>query len=343
MAKPATIRDVSERAGVSIAVVSRVLNPGSGPVAPDTKLRVQQAIGELSYRPRTAARELKSPGTTTLGLMLADVANPFFARLADKIVWEARARGVNVLLMTTQEDQHLEEECLNTLYERRVAGVIATPTSTNRAAWEKLDDLNTRVVFVDRTIEGVDFADSVGIDNDLSARRATAHLVSLGHTRIGFVSGPTTTSTGRARTEGYRQTLREHGLDVDESLIRHIPFRGDQGSDAVNALLSLPQRPTALIIANTAQVIPSLRRLAFSGLSIPEDLSVIVFDDDPWTELFTPALSIIKQPTEMLAAHSIELALNTAGERGRTNLLVQAEFIERGSTAPPRGSTPPHD
>ncbi|MGO3884918.1 MAG: LacI family DNA-binding transcriptional regulator [Mycetocola sp.] len=337
MPKAPTIRDVASHAGVSIAVVSRVLNPGSGPVAEATRDRVLTSVAELGYRPRTAARELKnSESTVTIGLLLADVTNPFFARLADKVVWEARARGVQVLLMTTQEDQRLEEECLDTLYDRRVAGVIATPTSTNVASWQRLHDFNTRVVFVDRSISDFDHADTVSINNVSSARSATERLLELGHRRIGLISGPRSTSTGLDRTAGYHAAHEAAGVPVDPALVRHIPFRGDQGGDSVASLLDSADPPTALIIANTAQVTSALHRLHSMPVVVPDDLSVVVFDDNPWTELVTPALSIIRQPIDMLAAHSVDLALSHRAPGPTQHLVVDADYVERSSTLAPR-------
>ena len=336
MPKPATIRDVAAAAGISIAVVSRVLNDGTGPVAPATRERVLKVMEELSYRPRTAARELKSGPTTTLGLLLADVTNPFFARLADSIVREARSRGVQVILMTTQEDARLEQDALDTLAARRVGGVIATPTSTNAASWQRLIELDTNIVFVDRYVEGVVEADHVSIDNERSAREATEHLLDLGHTRIGFISGPLSTTTGRARTEGHLATLARRGARVDSQLVCNIPFRGDQGADAVGSLLNLADPPTAIIVANTAQVAASVRRIRQSSIRVPDDLSLIVFDDNPWTELFTPALTIMRQPIAMMAAHSVDLALARLGGSAEPHsVVIEAEFVVRSSTQAP--------
>ncbi len=320
---------------MSIAVVSRVLNKGSGPVAEATRERVVASMARLNYRPRTAARELKARPQTTLGLLLADVTNPFFARLADHVVRDARSRGVSVILMTTQEDPGYEADAIGTLAERRVNGVIATPTSTNVAEWTQLSHLGSRLVFVDRVLEDVPTADAVSIDNIGSARTATRHLLELGHRRIGLISGPATSSTGAARVEGYRTELTAHGVAFDPALVRPIPFRGDQGGDAVGAILALDEPPTAVIIANTAQALSSIRRLHLAGTRIPQDLSVVIFDDNPWTELFTPALTVIRQPVALLASHSVDLALSdrTDAEQPRRTI-VESEFVVRSSTAP---------
>ncbi|MET4590771.1 LacI family DNA-binding transcriptional regulator [Arthrobacter sp. 754] len=337
MKKAPTIRDVAAAAGVSVSVVSRVLNPESGPVAPAKRESVLRVIDELGYRPRAAARELSVGHTPTVGLVVADLTNPFFAQLADRVVWEARSHGVQVVVMTTQEDPHLEADSLDTLLDRSVGGVIATPTGANIEKWARLQSLGVNVVFVDRTIPELSSVDVVSIENVDSARRATEYLLGLGHTRIGLISGPASTSTGRSRIQGYQSAHNNFKVQVDPQLVRDIPFRGDGGGDAVGSLLALPERPTGLIVANTAQVQSSVRRLVQTGTSIPGDLSVIVFDDNPWTELTSPPLSVIRQPIGMLAVHSLELVLGRM--QGRLpdtprRIEVNADFLPRSSCSP---------
>jgi LacI family transcriptional regulator len=335
--KRPTIRDVAQEAGVSVAVVSRVLNDGTGPVAPQTRARVVEVIERLGFRPRAAARELQQQSSTTIGLVLADLANPFFSRLADRVVWEARARGIHAVLLTTQEDPHLEAESLETLIGRSVGSVIATPTGDNVDKWRRLMALGVNVVFVDREIDELPAADVVAINNDLSAETTTRHLLGLGHERIAFISGPLSTSTGRDRVAGFRRAMAEAGVDVDERLIHAIPFRGDAGGDAVSALLALPSPPTALIVGNTAQVRSALRRVKQSSIAVPDDLSLVVFDDNPWTELVSPPLSVIRQPIDMLALHSVDLAvgrLKGALSEPPRRIRVDAEFVQRSSSAP---------
>ncbi|MHC6591288.1 LacI family DNA-binding transcriptional regulator [Arthrobacter sp. C152] len=337
MRKAPTIRDVAAAAGVSVSVVSRVLNPDSGPVAPAKRQEVLRVIEDLGYRPRAAARELSAGHALTIGLVVTDLSNPFFARLADRIVWEARSHGVQVVLMTTQEDPHLEADSLDTLLDRSVSGVIATPTGGNIEKWRRLRDLGVNVVFIDRTIEELEDVDVVSIENFDSARRSTDHLISLGHTRIGLVTGPLTTSTGSARVNGYKAAHHAASLPVDPLLIRDVPFRGDAGGDAVGSLLSMHQPPTALIVANTAQVQSSVRRLVQMGTRIPEELSLIVFDDNPWTELTTPPLNVIRQPLDMLAVHALELVLGRMQGKlpdGARRIEVRADYLPRNSCAP---------
>lgn len=339
MRKAATIRDVAREAGVSIAVVSRVLNDGTGPVAPQTRQKVVEVIDRLSYRPRAAARELQQRSSTTIGLMLADLTNPFFARLADRVVWEARSRGLNVVLLTMQEDPHLEADAIETLIERSVGSIIATPTGGNVEEWARLIELGVNVVFVDRHIDDLPEIDVVAINNQMSAEVATSHLIGLGHTRIAFISGPLSTSTGRDRVTGFRMAMANAGAAVDDRLIQAVPFRGSYGADAVSALLTVADPPTGLIVGNTAQVRNALSRVQQTKLVVPNDLSIIVFDDNPWTDLVSPPLSVIRQPIDMLAFHSVELAVGrikgTITQPAR-HIQVDADFIQRSSTMKPR-------
>lgn len=347
MRKAATIRDVAREAGVSIAVVSRVMNDGTGPVAPQTRERVVAVIERLGYRPRAAARELQQQSSTTIGLILADLTNPFFARLADRVVWEARARGVHVVLLTTQEDPHLEAESIDTLVDRFVGSVIATPTGGNVDKWSHLNELGVNVVFVDRQIDELPDMDAVTISNERSAEVATNHLITLGHRRIAFISGPISTSTGRSRIAGFRKAMSESRVTVHERLIQAVPFRGEFGGDAVSSLLSDPEPPTALIVGNTAQVRNALSRVQQSGVRIPGEVSLVVFDDNPWTELVSPPLTVVRQPIDMLALHSIELAIGRrkgAFTEAAKHIQIDADFIQRSSSAPPRTTgRPPED
>ena len=339
MKKTPTIRDVAELSGTSVSVVSRVLNEGSGPVAPNTRNKVLEAIEELAYRPRAAARSLSSGQTTTIGLLLADLTNPFFARLADRIVGEARSRDVQVVLMTTGEDSNLEADSLKALLDRSVGGVIATPTGANVEQWEKLQKIGVDLVFVDRSVDTLENADVVSIENSKSAGDATEYLLGLGHKRIALITGPLSTSTGRSRLSGYELALKKGGIKFDPNLVRNVPFRGDGGGDAIASLLSMADRPTAAIVANTAQVANVYRRLTQMSVSIPDELSLIVFDDNPWVQLVSPPLSSINQPIDMLAFHSVDLLINRMNGKlpnGRRYVEVQAEFSARNSCAAPR-------
>jgi LacI family transcriptional regulator len=219
-----------------------------------------------------------------------------------------------------------------------VGGVIATPTGGNVDKWDRLRDLGVNVVFVDRAIPDLSDVDVVSIENSDSARRATDHLIALGHERIALITGPASPSTGRSRIGGYRAALESASIGLDPMLVRGVPFGGEGGGGAVGALRALPDASTGLIVANTAQVQSSVRRLVQMGVRTPDDLSVIVFDDNPWTELTSPPLSVIRQPIGMLAVHSLELVLGRMQGRlpaGARTIEVMADFVPRSSCAAP--------
>src|SRR4051794_17216128 len=299
------MKDVARHAGVSQGVVSRVLNDGIGPVAPETRKRVQASIEALRYRPHAAARELKSQKTSTIGLVVADVANEFFARLADHVVRAARALDLGVLLTTTQEDATLETGSVEMLMDKRVRGIIAAPTGRNTAIWRQAADMGAQIVFVDRTLADVPGADVVGVDNEAAAFDATAHLIERGHRRIAIISGPLSISTGRERVTGYRRALKQ--LGSDDEFVFEADFRDPTVGGAVDALLALEDPVTAVVVSNTALAATVMRRLRELHVAIPDDLSIVVFHDAPWTALAMPAFTVIRHPVEEIADTAVRL------------------------------------
>jgi LacI family transcriptional regulator len=331
-----TIKDVAHHAGVSQGVVSRVLNDGSGPVAPDTRQRVLASIKTLRYRPHAAARELKMQSTSTIGLVVADVANEFFAQLADHVVRAARTRDLGILLMTTQEDAALESRSVKMLMDKRVAGIIAAPTGRNATVWRQVTDMGVHLVFVDRTVARVPAADVVGVDNHAAAYTATEHLIAHGHRRIAIVSGPLSISTGRERVAGYRDALQDLGGDDDERLIFEADFRDPGGDAAVDRMLALDEPPTAVVVSNTALAAAVTARLRAREIEIPEDLSVVVFHDAAWTGLTKPGFTVIRHPLSEIAERAVEALsrrLTADGpERGQEIRLTSA-LVPRASVA----------
>lgn len=331
-----TIRDVARHAAVSQGVVSRVLNDGIGPVAPETRRRVLASIGALRYRPHAAARELKTQKTSTIGLVVADVANEFFAQLADRVVRGASSLGLGVLLMTTQEDPALEGRSVEMLLDKRVRGIIAAPTGRDAAVWGQVTDMGVRLVFVDRTVEGTPRADVVGLDNQAAAFEATEHLVRHGHRRVAIISGPLSVSTGRERVAGYRRALERFGADADERLVFGADFK-DPGADVVDRLLALEDPATAVVVSNTALAATVTARLRELDVAVPEDLSVVVFHDAPWTSLVRPAFTVVRHPLGEISDRAIDL-LN---RRLETGVPERGQEVRLRSTLVPRGSVAP--
>jgi LacI family transcriptional regulator len=301
-----TIVDVAKQAGVSIATVSRALS-GRGYASPDVKERVRQAARQLNYRFNATARSLKVKRTNTIGLIITDITNPFYAYLASGVLDCAKEKGYHVVVCATNEDPQMEREDLNVLLEQRVDGIIAIPSGENRHIWQQVIDMNTGLVLIDREIPGLSQVDCVLVDNAKGAYLATKHLIELGHSRIGLMSGPDTTTTGKERRRGYVEALEDAGLSADPTLVQGSSFMRESGYLAVQALLALPQRPTAIFAANNVLGEAAVFALRERGLKIPADISLLMFDDVPWAAMIQPGITVISQPTYNMGCMSLKL------------------------------------
>ena len=300
-----TIKEVAARAGVSWATASRALS-GAGYASPETRRRVQQAAVELGYKPHASARSLKLRRTNIVGLMIADIVNPFYSYLADGLLDCAKRLGYHVMLCATDEDPAMEREYLEVLMENRVDGIVAVPTGDNLGLWREALDLGVRLVLVDREIAGLGEADVVLVDNEKGAHEATAHLLHLGHRRIGIVTGPTSTTTGNGRLQGYYQAFRAANVPIDDHLVQIGDFKRESGFQGAQRLLSLDDPPTAVFAANNVLGEAALFAIRERGLRIPEDISFIHFDDVPWASLTHPRMSVVAQPAYSLGFVGME-------------------------------------
>ncbi len=338
--KSVTIRDVAQRAGVSIAAVSRALN-GSGYVSTEIKQRVQEAALALRYRPHDSARGLKLQRTNTIGLVIADITNPFYSELAAGVLSSAKKWGYHVILAAMDEEPATEEEYLNVLMEKRVDGLLAVATGQNQRSWRDVIDMGIKVVLVDRKVESLPEADVVLVDNTKGSYAAVSYLLGLGHRRIGILSGPTSLTTGQGRLGGYYQAYTDAHLVVDRDLVQIVSFKRESGMQAVEQLLALPEPPSAIFAANNLIGEMALFALRQKGLSVPDDISLLMFDDVPWASLTTPQITVVAQPISHLGSRAVEqlmLRLQHPDEivhEGRT-IVLQPELIIRQSCAPPR-------
>ena len=333
----ATIRDVARLAGVSVATVSNAVNEPER-VSDELRNRVNKAIVALNYAPRAAARSLRKQSSGLIGLIVADITNPFFTELVRAVEVVASQRGYSVLLCNSDEDPGREARALDLLRSQWVDGIVLAATGTasaDRAAL--LSQLRVPVVLVDRGLEGLGF-DSVVLDNRLAALQATRHLIDQGHRRIGLISGPAGLSTGADRQAGYREGLLAAGLSPDPALIREAGFREDQGHQATLDLMRLPDPPTALFAANNLMAIGMMRALTALGLDCPGDVSVISIDDFPWADVFRPRLTTVSQPVRAMGELAMRLVTDRIGGGrggpGETHVLT-SHLEVRDSCAPP--------
>lgn len=335
--KTTTIVEVAEKAGVSIATASRALS-GRGYASPAVKERVRQAARQLNYRLNASARSLKVKRTNTIGLVITDITNPFYSYLADGVIDAAKENGYHVVLCATNEDPELERDYLKVLMEQRVDGIIAVPTGNNQRLWREVVDMDTHLVLVDREIQGVPQCDTILVDNVKGSWLATDYLIRLGHQRIGLICGPTNTTTGKDRARGYYDALTAAGLPVDPDLVQGNSFIRDSGTSAMQALLSLVNIPTAIFATNNVLGEAAIFAIRERGLRMPDDISLVMFDDVPWAVLIQPRVTVINQPTHNMGYMSFRileqrLKEDEGGHIGKTpvKVVMQPELIERES------------
>jgi LacI family transcriptional regulator len=301
-----TVADVARRARVSRATVSRVLNQYAH-IRPEVRARVERAMQALGYRPDAVARSLARRETRTLGLVVADITNPFYAETARAVLETAKANGYNVILCNTDNQPRVQEEYIEVLRQRRVDGIIFGSVFLDDPVVEGLVAVGYPCLMYNRRLRSRR-GHFIVLDNVRASHDLTRHLVALGHRRIGFVSGLPNISTAAERLRGYYAALRETGLSAESDLIRPGAFQAGTAQEAAQDLLKRRGRPTAIVASNDVMALGVIQAAADLGVRIPEDLAVVGFDDieiadHPRVQLTTMA----QQKAEMgrLAARGI--------------------------------------
>jgi LacI family transcriptional regulator len=287
-----TVEDVAAAAGVSMMTVSRAINGRPG-VSAEVRRRVLEKAADLGYHPSRIARGLASRKTSTLGIVLPDISNPFFAILAKAASDVARSADKNVFIMNTDEDPELEKAALASLESESIDGVIVAgsrlPIATLAEAVLRFD----AAVLVNRETAGPR-VDAVNVDDRAGAAEAVAYLVGSGRRRIAFIAGPTTSMSGRRRFSGYCQGLKAGGLVPDPELVRRSVPTLDGGAAAMRFLLARNISIDAVVAYNDLVAIGAMRELKDAGRSVPGDIAVIGADDVPYAALVRPSLSTMR-------------------------------------------------
>jgi LacI family transcriptional regulator len=349
----ATVLDVAKLAGVSTATAARALG-GYGSVSAATQKRVLDAAAELGYRPNALARSMITGLTHSIGVVLADIENPFFYGALRGITDTARGQGFDVLLANTDENQADERSAIAALIARRVEGLILCPTDgESRSHLNSLITSGMPIVLLDRPIRGLK-ADSIGLDNRKAAADATRHLIELGHRRIGIISGgpPEAEATLRrplmkgvergnrtshARAAGFRDTMLAAGIEPRPEYLSAAGHHRHEGESATIAMMQLAEPPTAIIAFDALQTLGALLAFRRLGLHCPEDVSLVGIDDADWAEVVSPPLSVVRQPVYDIGAKACQLLLDRIKnpERKPSTHRLKGSFIERASTAAP--------
>jgi LacI family transcriptional regulator len=334
--KRPTMGDVAARAGVSKTTVSHVIN-NTRHVEEDTKQRVLQAIAELGYRPSAAARSLTTNRTETIGVIVSDSSNYFFAEVLRGIEDVLRLENYALLVCNTDEILEREEHYLDILIRQRVDGIIAAATSRRWETLNQVEALHIPIVFVDRLFEGLN-APYVGANNRKGAGLGASYLVECGHNKIGILAGFERLSTMRERLEGFQEALRKRDIPLLEGWVVPSPLTIQGGREAMVQLLTLSHRPTAVFINNNLLALGALLALKDLGLRCPQDVSLVGFDDHPWAAVSDPPLTVVRQPAEQIGRTAARILLTLLeGERAdESSIWLDCELVERRSCCPPR-------
>ncbi len=317
--KNPTIKDIARLANVSTTTVSHVLN-STRKVSDDLSARVQVAIRDLEYKPNAMARALRVHSSKTLGLIIPDNSNPFFSEIALGAEDCAYRHGYSLFLCNSRHDSARELSYMSTLSTYSVDGIIVSSVSGDHHQLSEFVKTGTPIVVVDRkvAIPDIDFIQS---DHIQGARDATQHLVELGHRRIGIITGPTGVRSALDRIQGYEEVLNEHGLQTDPHLSIIGDFQVESGHRAAREMMELHDPPTAIFACNDMMAIGALQTLRTIGYRVPEDVSLVGFDDIFLASLLDPPLTTVAQ-----SAYTIgEMAVARLMERmnGSNNLMPQ--------------------
>lgn len=331
-----TIREVAEAAKVSISTVSHVINETRF-VRPETRARVETAIKDLNYQHNRLASSLRNQKTQTIGVLLPNNANPFFAEILAGIETTFYNAGYNFIMGNANDDPNRELSYLRVLLSRQVDGVLLVSTGAYEAALDLLAQKNVPVVMIDRTASAD--VDVIGTDNATGGQLATEYLIGLGHERIACITGPSFLTPSSERVVGYMRAMADSGLTVDENWIISGDFHEQSGYDAMRELLTLDTGLTAVFACNDLMALGVLCALHEAGLRVPEDISVIGYDDIVMASYSVPRLTTIAQPSEslgQLAAKRLVERLQKPDTAARQDILP-VHLVERHSCRDIRG------
>jgi LacI family transcriptional regulator len=351
-AKP-TIGDVAREAEVSRSTAARTLG-GYGYVSEPVRESVQAAAIKLGYRANAAAKTLKYGRSRSIGVIVSDISDLFFAEVVQGITEVVRREGYDIVIVNTDDDLNVEINAVNLLLEKRVDGVIVSSSAIAPSQTKHLNEVQevgTPLVLIDRLVQGID-SDAIVVDNRAAARAATNVLLASGHRRIAILWGPPDGSrsvpkqpsitagdgvwSSGNRYRGYLDALEAADVAFDPSLVGAGPHTSFDGAAQVMKMLSMSDPPTAIIATEKEALIGVLRALKLSGRECPRDLSVVGFDDNPWLEVLTPSLTMIEQPTQEIGRRAAQRVIDRieGSHSGPNVVTLTARLIERSSVLP---------
>jgi len=329
----ATIKDVAQLAGVSYTTVSRALNDKRG-VNRETKSKVLRAARELMYRPNAMARGLVNKRSHSIGLVIPDITNPFFPEVARGIEDGANEAGYSTILCNTNWEHPKEANYIDLLVEKRVDGIILAPISP--AVTFSPQSLRNRVpiVYVDK-VPRESGGSFVMIDNVRGGYLATKHLIDSGYREIGFIGAPNDSSTIDERLKGYRMALEEHGLMINKGFIRFGDYKRETGFNIIRKMIREKQYPRAIFAENDLLALGVLQGAKEQGLSVPQDIAVVGFDDIPMASFPEVQLTTVYQPKYRMGRLAVEILIEGIDKQenfAERKVVLESELIIRKSS-----------
>lgn len=329
----ATLREVAECANVSVTTVSRVIN-NSPRVDKKTIEKVEQAIKELKYLPNRVAQRLRSPKgkNKLIGLVIPDIQNPFYVDVVRGVEEYAYQHNFAVMIGNFGQDRKREKMYLDILQSEGVDGIIVAPSHGKDQSILQVIKNGYPVVCIDRGLVGMD-VNVVKVNNDAGAFSAIEYLINLGHTKIAHITGHPEIPTTIERVNGYQRAMEKHNIDIDPMLIKSSNSDYQSGAELMTELLNLPEPPTAVFTANNLLTLGALKAINEGGLHIPDDISIIGFDDMYWSMSLNPPLTAVRQSGYDIGHKASELLLNILFNPGQPSkkIILDTELIARQS------------
>lgn len=339
--KPHNFAALATHLGLSVATVSFVLNGRAREmrISPRTETRILEAAKEYGIQPNRVAASLRSGRTGSIGLVVPDIGNSFFANLAQQVQRHTHHDGDAVLLCDSGENSAAEVASVEDLQQRRVDGLIVAPVGELHKALLLLARRRFPVVCVDRLLPGLELP-QVTIDHAQAARRAVETLVAAGHRAIGCLRAKPTVHADEERVRGYREGMEAAGLTVRDEWIAGRSYEREQAARDARQLFAQPELTAIIPLAGQA-TLGLLEAMREDGFRCPSDYSIVAFDEQPWCSFIFPPLSAVRQPLEAMAREAVRiLSARIAGKATEMLVLLEASIIERQSVAPPRRTAP---
>jgi len=329
----ATIYDIAKAANVSIATVSKVMNK-SGRISDKTRKRVMDIMSEMNYQPSVVASALTKKRTYTIGLLIPDLANPFFAEIARSVEDRAQELGLNLVICNTDNNVDKEEKYIGLLKQKGADGIIMATGAHNQAIVKKLIQQKQTIAVIARDMPSL-AVDAVLVDDFLGGYLAANHLIELGHRRIAVIAESMKVISSRERVRGCSQAMAEADLPFDDHWVRESAFHVEDGKATAGDLLDEPQPPTAIFACNDLLAIGAIQAARERGMNVPRDLSVVGFDNTILATIIDPPLTTIAQPIQELGRQVVDLIAQgiDGANASKQRFVLLPVLVVRGSTA----------